>query len=70
MLMSPPPTVPSPGQNPFAINNQHVTPYTVPGLQGLTAQGYTPSSAIAPGAALGQQAHMMLRALQQRGGAR
>lgn len=78
MLMSPPPTGPSAGQNPFTINRQSVVPYTVPGQQGWQAQGYgahpfnsaTVQPSSTPGAALGQQAHMMLRALQQGGHAR
>ena len=38
MLMAPPP-----GYNPAAVNRQTVSPYSVPGQQGLAAQGYNPS---------------------------
>ena len=31
---------PPPGFNPFATNRQQVVPYTVPGQQGWSAQGY------------------------------
>ena len=72
MLAAPPP-----GFNPFSVNRQQVQPYTVPGQQGLTAQGYHPPvpPSLPPGAMLqhlgaaNQTAqHPMMRALM--GGAR
>ncbi len=35
---------PPPGYSPFAINRQTVQPHGVPGIQGMTAQGYNPSA--------------------------